>query len=232
MAYKIKTPNQIVEPRSENQRKYIKTIAENDLTFGVGPAGTGKTFLAVALGVEMLMRQFNEHTKKHSYIKKMIITRPAVEAGEHLGFLPGDMIEKVDPYMRPIFDSLYETLGEKQMDQLFDKGIIEIAPIAFMRGRTLKNSVIILDEAQNTTKAQMKMFLTRIGNDTKTIVNGDMSQIDLKGGKEESGLVQAVHILNKIDNIDIVAFTEEDVVRHPMVKQIIRAYIADEKLNP
>lgn len=232
MSYRIKTPNLAVEPRSENQRKYIKTIAENDLVFGVGPAGTGKTFLAVALGVELLMRQFNEHTRKNSYIKKMIITRPAVEAGENLGFLPGDMIEKVDPYMRPIFDALHDTLGGAMMDKYLDKGIIEIAPIAFMRGRTLKNAVIILDEAQNTTKAQMKMFLTRIGHDTKTIVNGDMSQIDLKGGENESGLVQAVQILTKIDNIDIVEFTEEDVMRHPMVKQIIRAYIADEKLNP
>lgn len=232
MSYRIKTPNQSVEPRSENQKAYFRAIAENDLTFGVGPAGTGKTFLAVALGVEMLMRQFNEHTKKNSYIKRMIITRPAVAAGESLGFLPGDMIEKVDPYMRPIFDALHDTLGEKQMDQFLDKGIIEIAPIAFMRGRTLKNAVIILDEAQNTTSAQMKMFLTRIGHDTKTIVNGDVTQIDLKGGQYESGLVQAIAILPKLDNIGIVEFAEEDVMRHPMVKQIIKAYADDEKLNP
>ena len=227
MAYKIKTPQQLVLPRSDNQKEYLRAIGANDLVFGVGPAGTGKTFLAVAVGVEMLMRQFNEHTKKRAPIKRMIITRPAVEAGESLGFLPGDMIEKVDPYMRPIFDSLHETLGE-QMDKYLEDGTIEIAPIAFMRGRTLKNAVIILDEAQNTTKAQMKMFLTRIGNDTKTIVNGDMSQIDLRGGVRRSGLVQAVRILPHLDNIGAVEFTEDDVVRHPMVRQIIKAYAEDE----
>lgn len=231
MTYKIKTPQQLVLPRSENQKAYLRAIAENDLIFGVGPAGTGKTFLAVALGIEMLMRQFDEHTKKKSFIKKMIITRPAVEAGESLGFLPGDMTEKVDPYMRPIFDSLHETLG-KDMDAFLEEGIIEIAPIAFMRGRTLKNAVIILDEAQNTTRAQMKMFLTRIGNDTKTIVNGDMSQIDLRCGRESSGLVQAVRICLQLDNIGVVGFTEEDVMRHPMVKQIIKAYAYDEIKGP
>ena len=226
--YKIKTPEGVIVPRSENQKEYLKQVAENSLTFGVGPAGTGKTFLAVAVGVEMLMRQFNDHTKKTAPIKRMIITRPAVEAGESLGFLPGDMTEKVDPYMRPIFDALAETLGPEKSEQFFDKLTIEVAPIAFMRGRTLKDAIIILDEAQNTTRAQMKMFLTRIGNNTKTIVNGDMSQIDLKGGKERSGLVQAVRILPSLSDVGIVRFTEEDVVRHPLVKAIIRAYEEDE----
>ena len=227
MTYKIKTPEGIIIPRSDNQKDYLQQIGENCITFGVGPAGTGKTFLAVAIGVELLMRQHNEHTKKGS-IKRMIITRPAVEAGENLGFLPGDMTEKVDPYMRPIFDALNETLGPRLSEQYFEESIIEVAPIAFMRGRTLKDAVIILDEAQNTTRAQMKMFLTRIGNNTKTIVNGDMSQIDLKGGREASGLVQAVRILPSLDNIGITRFTEEDVVRHPVVREIIKAYIKDE----
>jgi len=230
MTYKIKTPEGIIIPRSDNQKDYLQQIGENCLTFGVGPAGTGKTFLAVAIGVELLMRQFNEHTKKGS-VKRMIITRPAVEAGENLGFLPGDMTEKVDPYMRPIFDALNDTLGPMKAEQFFEESIIEVAPIAFMRGRTLKDAVIILDEAQNTTRAQMKMFLTRIGNNTKTIVNGDMSQIDLKGGREVSGLVQAVRILPSLDNIGITRFTEDDVVRHPVVKAIIRAYVEDERTD-
>ena len=191
----------------------MNTIGGCELTFGVGPAGTGKTFLAVAIGVEMLMR--NSTT-----IKKMIITRPAVEAGESLGFLPGDMIEKVDPYMRPIFDALYDTLGS-QTDQYLDDGTIEIAPIAFMRGRTLKNAVIILDEAQNTTRAQMKMFLTRIGHDTKTIVNGDMSQIDLPHGERISGLTQAARILPPSHPlIGITEFTEEFVDLQSLIKQL------------
>ena len=211
-----------VVPRSENQKLYMEAVIQNDLIFGVGPAGTGKTFLAVALGIEMLMRQFNEHTKKTSNIKRMIIARPAVEAGENLGFLPGDMTDKVDPYMRPIFDALYDTLGHR-MDEFLEEGTIEVAPLAFMRGRTLKDSIIILDEAQNTTRAQMKMFLTRIGNNTKTIVNGDVTQIDLEPAKM-SGLIQAIRILPQIDNINLIEFDEKDVVRHPMVKEIIRAY--------
>jgi phosphate starvation-inducible PhoH-like protein len=228
----IKTPILTIEPRSRTQAVYIKAIDENDLVFGVGPAGTGKTFIAVAYAVEQLERNKGQHTKKNSPMGRLIITRPVVEAGENLGFLPGDLTEKVDPYMRPIFDSLYKTMGSERAEKALEDLTIEIAPLAFMRGRTLENCVVILDEAQNTTRMQMRMFLTRIGDNTKTIITGDMSQIDLKGGREESGLVQAVHLFpDKIENVTAVAFDESEVVRHPMVKQIVRIYREFEEEN-
>jgi phosphate starvation-inducible PhoH-like protein len=221
----IKTPGLVVEPRSRTQAEYIKAIDNNNLVFGLGPAGTGKTFVAVAYAVEMIERYKGVHTKKNSPMGRLVITRPVVEAGENLGFLPGDLTEKVDPYMRPIFDSLYKTMGPERAEKALNDMTIEIAPLAFMRGRTLEDCVVILDEAQNTTKMQMKMFLTRIGDNTKTIVTGDISQVDLKGGRRESGLVQAVHLFpDKIDGVTAVTFDESEVVRHPMVKEIVRIY--------
>ena len=210
----IKTPRKSVIARSEKQSDYIKALKENDIVMSLGPAGTGKSFLAVSVGVTLLME------KK---IDRVILSRPAVEAGEKLGFLPGDMKEKVDPYLRPLYDALYELFGADKIDKKIESGEIEIAPLAFMRGRTLKNCFAILDEAQNATETQIKMFLTRIGENSKLVVNGDPSQIDLLN-KSHSGLVKSREILKDLKEIKIIEFDHNDVVRHPLVSKIIRAY--------
>ena len=210
----IKTPRKTVIARSEKQSAYIKALKENDIIMSLGPAGTGKSFLAVSVGVTMLME------KK---IDRVILSRPAVEAGEKLGFLPGDMKEKVDPYLRPLYDALYELFGADKIDKKIETGEIEIAPLAFMRGRTLKNCFAILDEAQNATETQIKMFLTRIGENSKLVVNGDPTQIDLIN-KTQSGLIKSKNLLKNIDEIKILEFDHNDVVRHPLVSKIIRAY--------
>lgn len=203
-----------IRVKNFGQRQYIQAIRNNDVTFGIGPAGTGKTYLAVVMAVSAL---------KRGEVERIIITRPAVEAGESLGFLPGDLKEKVDPYLRPIYDALYAILGKEHTERLMDRGTIEIAPLAYMRGRTLDNAFIILDEAQNTTTAQMKMFLTRLGFGAKMLVNGDISQIDLPRGVK-SGLIQAQMILQDVRRIEFVEFASTDVVRHPVVGLIINAY--------
>tara|TARA_E500000178_G_C16979565_1_gene735072 strand:+ start:194 stop:1198 length:1005 start_codon:yes stop_codon:yes gene_type:complete len=210
----IKTPRKSVIARSEKQSEYIKALKENDIIMSLGPAGTGKSFLAVSIAVTLLME------KK---VDRVILSRPAVEAGEKLGFLPGDMKEKVDPYLRPLYDALYELFGADKIDKKIDTGEIEIAPLAFMRGRTLKNCFAILDEAQNATETQIKMFLTRIGENSKLVVNGDPSQIDLIN-KNHSGLIKSKNILKDLKEIKIVEFDHTDVVRHPLVSKIIRAY--------
>lgn len=203
-----------VRVKNFGQRQYVNAMKHNDITFGIGPAGTGKTYLAVAMAVAAL---------KHGEVERIIVTRPAVEAGESLGFLPGDLQEKVDPYLRPIYDALNDILGTDHTQRLMEREIIEIAPLAYMRGRTLDGAFVILDEAQNTTNAQMKMFLTRLGFGSKMVVNGDISQIDLAHGVR-SGLVSAQRILNDIQSIKFVRFSAEDVVRHPVVARIITAY--------
>ena len=210
----IKTPRKSVIARSRKQSEYIKALRENEVTMALGPAGTGKSFLAVSVAVTLLME------KK---IERVILSRPAVEAGEKLGFLPGDMKEKVDPYLRPLYDALYELFGADKIDKKIETGEIEIAPLAFMRGRTLKNCFAILDEAQNATDTQIKMFLTRIGENSKLVVNGDPSQIDLIN-KSHSGLIKSKNILKKINEIKIIEFDHTDVVRHPLVSKIIQAY--------
>ena len=210
----IKTPRKSVIARSEKQSEYIKALKENHIVMSLGPAGTGKSFLAVSVAVTLLME------KK---IERVILSRPAVEAGEKLGFLPGDMKEKVDPYLRPLYDALYELFGAEKIDKKIENGEIEIAPLAFMRGRTLKNSFAILDEAQNATETQIKMFLTRIGENSKLVVNGDPSQIDLIN-KSQSGLIKSKNILKHLKEIKIIEFDHNDVVRHPLVSKIIRAY--------
>ena len=210
----IKTPRKSVIARSEKQSDYIKALKENEIVMSLGPAGTGKSFLAVSVGVTLLME------KK---IERVILSRPAVEAGEKLGFLPGDMKEKVDPYLRPLYDALYELFGSEKIDKKIESGEIEIAPLAFMRGRTLKNCFAILDEAQNATETQIKMFLTRIGENSKLVVNGDPSQIDLIN-KSQSGLIKSKNLLQHIKEIKIIEFDHNDVVRHPLVSKIIRAY--------
>ena len=210
----IKTPKKSVIARSEKQSDYIKALKENDIVLSLGPAGTGKSFLAVSVAVTLLME------KK---IDRVILSRPAVEAGEKLGFLPGDMKEKVDPYLRPLYDALYELFGADKIDKKIATGEIEIAPLAFMRGRTLKNCFAILDEAQNATETQIKMFLTRIGENSKLVVNGDPSQVDLIN-KTHSGLVKSKNILKNIEEIKLIEFDHNDVVRHPLVSKIIRAY--------
>ena len=210
----IKTPRKSVIARSEKQSDYIKALKESDIIFSLGPAGTGKSFLAVSVAVTLLME------KK---IERVILSRPAVEAGEKLGFLPGDMKEKVDPYLRPLYDALYELFGADKIDKKIETGEIEIAPLAFMRGRTLKNCFAILDEAQNATETQIKMFLTRIGENSKLVVNGDPSQIDLIN-KSQSGLIKSKNILKHLKEIEIIEFDHKDVVRHPLVSKIIRAY--------
>ena len=210
----IKTPRKSVIARSEKQSDYIKALKENDIVMSYGPAGTGKSFLAVSVGVNLLFE------KK---IERVILSRPAVEAGEKLGFLPGDMKEKVDPYLRPLYDALYELFGAEKIDKKIETGEIEIAPLAFMRGRTLKNCFAILDEAQNATETQIKMFLTRIGENSKLVVNGDPSQIDLIN-KNLSGLISSKKILKNLDEIKFIEFDHNDVVRHPLVSKIIRAY--------
>ena len=210
----IKTPKKSVIARSEKQSEYIKALKENDIVMSLGPAGTGKSFLAVSVAVTLLME------KK---IDRVILSRPAVEAGEKLGFLPGDMKEKVDPYLRPLYDALYELFGADKIDKKIETGEIEIAPLAFMRGRTLKNCFAILDEAQNATETQIKMFLTRIGENSKLVVNGDPSQVDLIN-KSHSGLIKSKNILKDLKEIKIIEFDHTDVVRHPLVSKIIRAY--------
>ncbi len=210
----IKTPKKSVIPRSERQKEYVRALRESDITISAGPAGTGKTFLAVAVGLTMLL------DKK---IERIILSRPAVEAGERLGFLPGDMKEKVDPYLRPLYDSLYDLFDFEKIQRMIEVGDIEIAPLAFMRGRTLKNSFAILDEAQNATDTQIKMFLTRIGDNSKIVINGDPSQIDLPH-KNISGLDRSKKLLGNIKEISVVDFDHSDVVRHPLVSKIVKAY--------
>ena len=210
----IKTPRKSVIARSQKQSEYIKALREHDIVMALGPAGTGKSFLAVSVAVTLLME------KK---IERVILSRPAVEAGEKLGFLPGDMKEKVDPYLRPLYDALYELFGSDKIDKKIESGEIEIAPLAFMRGRTLKNCFAILDEAQNATETQIKMFLTRIGENSKLVVNGDPTQVDLIN-KTHSGLIKSKNILRDIKEIKIVEFDHNDVVRHPLVSKIIKAY--------
>jgi len=206
-----------VAPKTANQRKYIEAIQERDLTFGIGPAGTGKSFLAVALAVQSLFSK---------QVDRIILTRPAVEAGEKLGFLPGDLQDKVDPYLRPLYDALFDLVDNERVTKMLEKRIIEIAPLAFMRGRTLNNAFIILDEAQNTTGEQMKMFLTRIGFGSKVVVTGDVTQIDLPRG-QRSGLREAERVLQNIEEIEFVYFNDKDVVRHKLVQMIVRAYEAE-----
>ena len=218
----ITTSGKPIKAKTVGQRKYVETIKKNTVVLGVGPAGTGKTFLAVAMAVTAL---------RNKEINRIVLTRPAVEAGERLGYLPGDLQSKIDPYLRPLYDALYEMLGPENYARHLERGTIEIAPLAYMRGRTLDDSFIILDEAQNTTPEQMKMFLTRLGFNSKAIVTGDITQTDLPFGKR-SGLVEAVKILKGIDGIAIHNFTERDVVRHRLVQQIILAYDKYEKDNP
>ena len=210
----IKTPKKSIIPRSEKQKGYVRALRQSDIIISAGPAGTGKTFLAVAVGLTMLLE------KK---IERIILSRPAVEAGERLGFLPGDMKEKVDPYLRPLYDSLYDLFDFEKIQRMIEIGDIEIAPLAFMRGRTLKNSFAILDEAQNATDTQIKMFLTRIGENSKIVVNGDPSQIDLPN-KNMSGLVRSKELLGHLNEIAVVDFDHSDVVRHPLVSKIVKAY--------
>ncbi|MBJ6363109.1 PhoH family protein [Paenibacillus sp. GCM10012307] len=206
-----------IRVKTIGQRHYVKTIRKKDIVFGIGPAGTGKTYLAVVLAITAL---------KEGSVKRIILTRPAVEAGESLGFLPGDLQEKVDPYLRPLYDALHDVMGPDQSTKAFERGLIEVAPLAYMRGRTLDDSFIILDEAQNTTPEQMKMFLTRLGFGSKMVITGDVTQIDLPRGKN-SGLIEASRILKNIEEIGFITFTDSDVVRHSLVQQIIMAYNKD-----
>ena len=211
---KIKTPKKSIVPRGNNQRSYIESIYQNDINFGIGPAGTGKTYLAVASAVDALLKE---------KVDRIILMRPAVEAGEKLGFLPGDLSQKVDPYLRPLYDALYEMLGIERTEKYLEKGIVEIAPLAYMRGRTLNNSFIIVDESQNTTKEQMKMILTRMGFGSYLLINGDLTQIDLPKNIE-SGLAHAVRVVNDTEDIGVINFDSKDIVRHPLVRKIIDAY--------
>ena len=213
----IQTRRKLVRPRSPNQRLYMKNIQDNDLAFGIGPAGTGKTYLAVASAIDALERE---------QVRRIILVRPAVEAGERLGFLPGDLSQKVDPYLRPMYDALYDMVGLDQVARLIERNTIEIAPLAFMRGRSLNESFIILDEAQNTSVAQMKMFLTRIGFGSRAVVTGDITQIDLPSG-QKSGLINAVDILSDIAGVEFTYFQPKDVIRHKLVQRIVEAYEAD-----
>ncbi len=216
---KIRTTKRVLVPRTVNQAHYIKALAQNELVFGLGPAGTGKTYLAAAVAVSMLLE---------GKVERLILSRPAVEAGERLGFLPGDMREKIDPYLRPLYDALHDMMPGEQVKKRLETGEIEIAPLAFMRGRTLANSFVILDEAQNTTPVQMKMFLTRLGENSRMAITGDATQVDLPLGAR-SGLVDAINILQGIDGIGMVYFTDVDVVRHSLVTRIVRAYDANDR---
>jgi phosphate starvation-inducible PhoH-like protein len=204
----------VLAPKTVNQRRYVDAIEHHDLTFGVGPAGTGKTYLAMAMAVSAYMNK---------RVSRIVLTRPAVEAGEHLGFLPGTLQEKIDPYLRPLYDALFDMIDAEKVEKLVERNVIEIAPIAFMRGRTLNDCFIILDEAQNTTVEQMKMILTRQGFNSKMVVTGDQTQIDLPGGKK-SGLLNAIDVLSGVDAISFIRFDERDVVRHPLVQKIVKAY--------
>ncbi|MDO5647644.1 PhoH family protein [Paracoccus sp. (in: a-proteobacteria)] len=216
--YELRTRKKSVEPRTDAQKAYVRALFQNELSFGIGPAGTGKTYLAVAVGVTMLIG---------GHVDKIILSRPAVEAGERLGFLPGDMKDKVDPYMQPLYDALNDFLPGKQMQKLMEEKRIEIAPLAFMRGRTLSRAFVVLDEAQNATSMQMKMFLTRLGEGSRMVITGDRTQIDLPRGMQ-SGLVDAERILDGVPGISFSYFTADDVVRHPLVARIIKAYDAEE----
>jgi phosphate starvation-inducible PhoH-like protein len=211
-----------VAPKSANQRKYLQAIQDSDVVFGIGVAGTGKTYLAVAMAVQALMQK---------QVNRIVLARPAVEAGEKLGFLPGDLQDKVDPYLRPLYDALFDLIDYERVTRLLEKRVIEVAPLAFMRGRTLSDAFIILDEAQNTTSEQMKMFLTRIGFGSKAVITGDVTQVDLPTGKR-SGLIEAERILSKLEGIEFVYFTDKDVVRHKLVQMIIRAYEEQSKKTP
>jgi len=212
----LRTPKRVVRPRSGRQQEYVRSILTHDINFGIGPAGTGKTYLAVACAVEAL---------EHSRVSRIVLVRPVVEAGERLGFLPGGLEQKIDPYLRPLYDALHEMLGFEKVARLLERGSIELAPLAYMRGRTLNESFIILDEAQNTTVEQMKMFLTRIGFGTTAVVTGDITQIDL-ARTQQSGLVQAMEILHGVDGVSFTNFTSQDVVRHALVQRIVEAYEA------
>ncbi|MDG9668187.1 PhoH family protein [Hahella sp. CR1] len=215
----IRTPKLHIRPRGQNQIHYVKSVLQHDINFGVGPAGTGKTYLAVACAAQALA---------DDQVKRILLVRPAVEAGEKLGFLPGDLAQKVDPYLRPLYDALYEMFGFEHVNRLLEKGLIEIAPLAFMRGRTLNNAFIILDESQNTTPEQMKMFLTRIGFGSTAVVTGDPTQVDLPKGVP-SGLVQALKVLEDVKGVSVTKFLSKDVVRHPLVQRIVDAYEAFNK---
>ncbi|TCT10804.1 PhoH family protein [Paralcaligenes ureilyticus] len=210
----LRTRKSDLRPRTPRQRDYLNQILQHDITFGLGPAGTGKTWLAVACAIDALERET---------VQRLVLTRPAVEAGERLGFLPGDLVQKVDPYLRPLYDALYDLMGVERVNRLFEKQTIEVAPLAYMRGRTLNHAFVILDEAQNTTPEQMKMFLTRIGFGSKAVINGDPSQVDLPRG-QASGLTHAVDVLNAVQGIAVTQFTSRDVVRHPLVARIVEAY--------
>lgn len=212
--FTLKTPKTLVSPKGKNQQQYLDVISKKELVFGIGPAGTGKTYLAVASAVNELIT---------GRVEKVVLTRPAVEAGEKLGFLPGDVSQKVDPYLRPLYDALFQTLGFKETNKYIENNVIEIAPLAFMRGRTLSKSFIILDEAQNTTQEQMKMFLTRFGYGSKVIVTGDLTQIDLPKDVK-SGLIHALDILSKLEDVGLVRFSSKDVARHALVQKIVEAY--------
>ena len=217
----IQTRLKRIRPRGANQTAYMRNMREFDLAFGIGPAGTGKTYLAIAAAVDAL---------EHEHVRRIVLVRPAVEAGERLGFLPGDMSQKVDPYLRPMYDALYDMLGADRVTRLIERNVIEIAPLAFMRGRSLNESFVILDEAQNTSVEQMKMFLTRIGFGSRAVVTGDVTQIDLPTG-QLSGLNNAVRILEDVDGISFTFFSRKDVVRHPLVQRIVAAYEADDNEN-
>jgi len=214
----IQTRHKLIRPRGANQIAYVKNIRDHDLAFGIGPAGTGKTYLAVACAMDAL---------ENESVRRIVLVRPAVEAGERLGFLPGDMSQKVDPYLRPMYDALYDMMGAEQVTRLIERNVIEIAPLAFMRGRSLNESFVILDEAQNTSVEQMKMFLTRIGFESRAVVTGDVTQIDLPN-RQESGLKNAMRILEDVGDIAFTFFSPRDVVRHPLVQRIVEAYEADD----
>ncbi len=221
-ALSVQTRRGVIRGRGKNQQHYLQAILDNDINFGIGPAGTGKTYLAVACAVQALEQE---------RVRRLILTRPAVEAGERLGFLPGDLAQKVDPYLRPLYDALYEMLGFERVAKLIERNVIEIAPLAYMRGRTLNESFIILDEAQNTTVEQMKMFLTRIGFGSTAVITGDVTQVDLPRG-HASGLRQVVEVLKDVEGITFTFFNARDVVRHPLVQRIVRAYEAFESPAP
>ena len=217
----LRTRKGTITPRGPNQQRYVKSVLQHDINFGIGPAGTGKTYLAVAAAVQAL---------EEEQVRRILLVRPAVEAGEKLGFLPGDLAQKIDPYLRPLYDALYEMMGFERVDRLIEKNVIEVAPLAYMRGRTLNNSFIILDEAQNTTQEQMKMFLTRIGFGSTAVITGDITQVDLPRGIR-SGLASVIDVLKGVDGIGFTWFTARDVVRHPLVQRIVQAYDRYDRQN-